>query len=99
MIIRILFENEYLRFLEITTGEKKHFELKVMNWAVNDVVADFLIEKHNIIEDYVSFDILNNETRTTHYYDATVDEKTMLIALKEISMDGLTKHMGLTKVH
>ena len=90
MIIRILFENEYLRFFEITAGEKKHFELKVLHWNVNDLVEDLLIEKYNIIEDYVSFDNLSNETRTTHHYDATLDEKEMLNALNEVSANGFS---------
>lgn len=94
MIIRLLYETESMRFVEITTGEKKHFELKVMHWAVNEVVEDVLIEKYNIIEDYVSFDILNNETRITHHYDVTLDEKAVLNALKEISAEGLSKQMG-----
>ena len=85
MVIRILFENEYLRFAEFTKGETNHFELKVMHWSVNDTVEDLLIEKYNIIEDYISFDNLSNETRTTHHYGASLDSEGMLKALKEIS--------------
>ena len=87
MVIRILFENEFLRFAEFTKGETKYFELKVMHWSVNDRVDDLLIEKYNIIEDYISFDNLSNETRTTHHYGATLDPEVMLKALKEISTE------------
>ena len=88
MVIRILFENEYLRFVEYIKDETKYFELKVRHWSVNDLVEDLLIEKYNIVEDFVSFDNLSNETRTTHHYGATLDEAAMLKALHEISTDG-----------
>ena len=91
MVIRILFENEYLRFAEFIKAETKYFELKVMHWSVNDHVEDLLLEKYNIVEDYVSFDNLNNETRTTHHYGATLDEKEMVKALHEISDEGLLR--------
>ena len=87
MIIRILFENEYMRFAEYTSGETKYFELKMMHWSVNDVVEDLLIDNYNIIEDYISFDNLSNETRTTHHYGASLDTAAMLKALKEISSE------------
>jgi hypothetical protein len=87
MVIRILFENEYLRFVEYTKEETKHYELKVFHWPVNDIVEDILIEKYNIIEDYISFDNLSNETRTTHHYSASVDFEIILKAIKDISAE------------